>query len=330
MKLATLQGGGPDGRLAVVSPDGRTLATAPEIPTLQAALERWTEAEPQLRRLEEALDQGSAPAAVPVESATFAAPLPRAWQWLDGSAFKAHADLATRAYRLDSTWGERPLMYQGLSHRFLGPNEDVVFPTEADEIDFEGEFGVITGPVGMGANAREGRDAIRLLVQINDWSLRRLGREEMARGFGWIQGKPACSVAPYAITPDELGGAWTDARIALPLHVWRGETLFGRASGAEMSFGFDELVAHAAYSRDLCAGTIIGSGTVANLAYPEVGSSCILERRGIDILEFGEPRCPFLTDGEQVRMAARQGEATPFGTIDQRVRVLEARSKGGG
>jgi fumarylacetoacetate (FAA) hydrolase len=321
MKLATVKGKGPDGLLVVVSRDLKLMAPADHIaPTLQAALDDWSSVEPRLADLYKALNAGRAAAAKAFRPQDALAPLPRAWQWLDGSAFEAHASLATRAYQLANTWGPTPLMYQGMSHQFLSPTEDAPFPTESDGIDFEGEFGVITDAVPMGCTAEDALGRIRLVVQINDWSLRALGREEMKTGFGWIRGKPACSVAPVAVTPDELGDAWTNGRVGLALNIWRGEELFGWASGSQMGFGFHELIAHAAYSRDLCAGTIIGSGTVANWNHDVVGSSCILERRGIEILKSGGPATPFLTFGERVRMEAKTAnDESPFGVIDQRV-----------
>jgi fumarylacetoacetate (FAA) hydrolase len=288
-------------------------------------LDNWADVAPRLDVLFQDLNGGALNDAAPFLLEDAAAPLPRAWQWLDGSAFKAHSDLATRAYKLPNTWHEQPLMYQGMSHQFLSPTEDVVFPDAVDGIDFEGEFGVITDQVPMGATKAEARAHIRLVVQINDWSLRAIGREEMSRGFGWVRGKPACSVAPIAVTPDELGAAWQDAKVGLDLCIWRGEELFGQANGREMTFGFDDLITHAAYSRSLAAGTIVGSGTVANTAYKDVGSSCILERRGIEILETGEGLTPFLANGERVRMEAcdLRGKAH-FGAVDQRVRVLRS------
>lgn len=324
MKLATLGNGTPDGRLVVVSRDLARAAPAPAVAdTLQAALDGWAASEPGLLAVAQAVEDGSAPGLAPFDPGAARAPLPRAWQWLDGSVFKAHSDLAMRAYGAADTWSDIPLMYQGLSHRFLGPCDEVAFPSENDGIDFEGEFGVVTDTVPMGASPAEARGRIRLLVQINDWSLRRLGREEMARGFGWIRGKPACSLAPIALTPDELGPAWRDARIALPLEVRLNGEVFGRANGGEMAFGFDALVAHAAYSRDLCAGTLIGSGTVANADYRAVGSSCILERRGIEIVDHGEPRTPFLRHGDRVRMSALDAQgAAAFGVMDQSVAVV--------
>jgi fumarylacetoacetate (FAA) hydrolase len=325
VKLATLKTASPDGRLVVVSRDGSTMVSAVTIaPTLQAALDAWKDIAPQLEQLSQRLNEGGMAEAQPFRLEDAAAPLPRAWQWLDGSAFKAHSDLATRAYQLANTWHERPLMYQGMSHSFLSPTEDVLCRDEIDGIDFEGEFGVITDQVPMGVDKATAQGHIRLIVQINDWSLRAIGREEMSRGFGWVRGKPACSVAPIAVTPDELGDAWQGAKVGLDLHIWRGDAHFGQANGREMTFGFDELIAHAAYSRALCAGTIVGSGTVANAAYAQVGSSCILERRGIEILATGDGCTPYLAHGERVRMEARDASgASPFGTIDQRLRVLK-------
>jgi fumarylacetoacetate (FAA) hydrolase len=325
LRLASLKCESPDGQLIVVSRDMRSAAPADEVAgSLRSALEQWDVSSPRLQSLYDALNRGELATAFPFKTAQAAAPLPRAWQWLDGSAFKSHSDLAVKAYRIANTWGELPLMYQGMSHEFLSCADDVAFPTEEDGIDFEGEFGIITDAVPAGISPSQAAEHIKLLVQINDWSLRVIGREEMHRGFGWVRAKPACSVAPVAVTPDELGPAWARARIHLPLHIWWNEEHFGSATGAEMAFGFDELIAHAAYSRRLCAGTIIGSGTIANIAYHEVGSSCILERRGFEILEQGSARTGFMKFGDRVRMQARtdSGDA-PFGTIDQRVVMIE-------
>lgn len=321
MKLATLKTHLPDGKLVVVSRDLLTAVAVDSIvPTLQMAIEQWSLFAARLEKISDALNQGQAKGAFPFDVKQAAAPLPRAWQWLDGSAFKSHNDLGTRAYKIANSWGERPLMYQGMSHEFLSATDDVPFPSEADGIDFEGEFGVITDSVPAGVNAEQARSHIKLLVQINDWTVRVIGRDEMNRGFGWVRGKPACSVAPVAVTPDEIGPTWKDARIHLALNIWWNGVQFGRASGGEMAFGFDELVAHAAYSRKLCAGTIIGSGTVANADYRNTGSSCIVERRGIEILDYGEPRTGFMKFGDRVRMqAATQTGETPFGVIDQKI-----------
>jgi fumarylacetoacetate (FAA) hydrolase len=318
MKLATLNNGAPDGALIVVSHDGTRYMPAGDIaPTLQAALEQWRTAEPKLAGLAARLVQGGGEAMAEVR---LAAPLPRAWQWLDGSAFASHGALMQQAFGLPPIETDLPLMYQGMSHEFLGPKDDVPFPSEADGIDFEGEFAVVTDAVPMGIAAADALERIRLVVQLNDWSLRTIAPVEMKTGFGWIQAKPACSVAPFALTPDELGDAWRDGRVCLDLAVnWNGDQ-FGRANGAPMSFGFHELIAHAARTRFLPAGTIIGSGTVSNPNYREVGSSCIAERRGIEIVDHGAPRTDFMRFGDTVRMEARMPDGAPlFGAIEQRV-----------
>ncbi len=317
MKLATLPDGTPDGRLHLVSRDLARSAPAQGALTLQALLADWDGLAPVLARQAEPLEAGGG---APFDPATAMAPLPRAWQWLDASAFDSHGALMQKVFGLDPNPPGRPLMYQGLSDRFLGPAEDVPLPSEADGIDFEGEFGVICDTVPMGATAAEARAHIRLVVQINDWSLRSLAPIEMKTGFGWIQAKPACSMAPVAVTPDELGGAWRDARVDLPLHVaWNGSR-FGAAEGYPMRYGFDALLAHAAYSRALVAGTVLGSGTVSNEDYRTVGSSCIAERRAIEMLEHGAAQTGYMRFGDRVRMECRLRDGTPlFGAIDQRV-----------
>lgn len=318
MKLATIANGAPDGALVVVSADGARLLSAVDVaPTLQAALESWPSAEAGLAALARRLADGEGK---PIGTAQFQAPLPRAWQWLDGSAFASHGELMQIAFDMDPVPNDRPLMYQGLSDRFYGPHDDVPMTDEALGIDFEGEFGVITDAVPMGISAEDAKGHIKLLVQINDWSLRTLAPVEMKTGFGWIQAKPACSVAPFAITPDELGADWHNARVCLDLVVdWNGNR-FGAANGEAMQFGFDELVAHAARTRALPAGTVIGSGTVSNPNYREVGSSCIAERRAIEMVDEGAPRTAFMSFGDSVRMEAKgsAGE-TLFGAIDQKV-----------
>lgn len=318
MKLATLPERGPDGRLIVVSQDGRRwLPGDPAAPTLQAAIETWTDAEPALRRIAVELEGGAGES---LEGLRPAAPLPRAWQWLDASAFPSHGALMQQAFKLPPIETAAPLMYQGMSHQFLGPTDDTPLPSEADGIDFEGEFGIVVDATPMGVSAVEARGHIKLIVQINDWSLRTIAPIEMKTGFGWIQAKPACSMAPFAVTPDELGDAWRDCRVALDLLVdWNGER-FGAANGREMAFGFDELVAHAARTRILPAGTIIGSGTVSNTDFRAAGSSCIAERRGIEMIDTGEPKTGFMRFGDRVRMEARNAAgASVFGVLEQRV-----------
>jgi fumarylacetoacetate (FAA) hydrolase len=309
--LATLRDGTPDGRLVAVSADGGRCAPAP-VPTLQAALENWKHWATQLAEIREFPD--------PLPRELLAAPLPRAWQWLDGSAYQSHGALMSKVFNRPEDSRDRPLMYQGMSDRFLGPHDDVPFPDESLGIDFEGEFGVITDAVPMGTTPQQALGHIKLLVQINDWSLRILAPIEMKTGFGWIQAKPACAMAPFAISPDELGSAWRDGRVCIDLHVdWNGER-FGRANGAPMAFGFHELVAHAARTRHLVAGTIIGSGTVSNENFREVGSACIAERRGIEIVDSGAACTGYMRFGERVKMQAVTAEGrTPFGTIEQRV-----------
>jgi fumarylacetoacetate (FAA) hydrolase len=321
MKLVTLKSGEPDGRLAVVSRDLRSVAPVDDLcPTLQAALNRRPDIAPALERRAHELARGEVPGAVPFDPHAAAAPLPRSYQWLDGSAFQSHGDLMAKVLHIENPQSDRPLMYQGMSHEFLSATEDVTLPSEADGIDFEGEFAVITDAVPMGVEAQDALRHVKLIVQLNDWSLRTLAPIEMKTGFGWVQAKPACSVAPVALTPDELGPAWERGRVALPLHVWWNGSKFGAANGGAMLFGFAELIAHAAHSRSLCAGTIIGSGTVSNNNFREVGSSCIAERRAIELLDEGAAKTPYMRFGDRVRMAAVDvaGEL-PFGAIDQQV-----------
>jgi fumarylacetoacetate (FAA) hydrolase len=317
MKLATLWDGSPDGCLAVISDDHSRYLTA-SFHTLQQAIDHWDKAQPALLDCTRRLSAGEGES---LDGRTLLAPLPRAWQWLDGSAFPTHGMLMQRAFNHDPIDTDLPLMYQGMSHQFIGPLEDVPFPSEADGIDFEGEYGVITSAVPMGISAEAALAHIKLIVQINDWSLRALAPREMKTGFGWVQAKPACSVAPVAVTPDELGTSWRDGRVCLPLRIELNGVRFGEAVGDEMAFGFHELIAHAARTRSLPAGTIIGSGTVSNADYGSAGSSCMSELRAIEMIESGgKPTTPFLHFGDRVRMEARKADGAPlFGAIDQQV-----------
>ncbi|WP_311269917.1 fumarylacetoacetate hydrolase family protein [Sphingobium sp. WCS2017Hpa-17] len=314
MRLTTLSNGTPDGELVVVSRDAQRCLLAGG--TLQQAIERWQIAERQLRGLEKLLEQGGGE---PLDHGRLLAPLPRAWQWLDGSAFPQHGELMQKAFHLPPIETDRPLMYQGLSDRFLSGAQDVPLPSEADGIDFEGEFGIITDAVPMGTPAEQAIAHIKLVLLINDWSLRAIAPVEMKTGFGWVQAKPACSVAPFAVTPDELGDAWADGRVHLPLEVQVNGQWFGHPHGREMAYGFHDLIAHAARTRDLVAGTIIGSGTGSNTDYASVGSSCISERRAIEMIAGGKPETSFLHFGDRVRMEALGRNGSPFGNIDQRV-----------
>lgn len=316
MRLATLRNGRPDGELVVVSADGARYLSAPGL-TLINAIEQWDQAMDRLKPLVGLLNNGGGGH---LDPARLIAPMPRSWQWLDGSAFANHGDLMQIAFHHDPIETDRPLMYQGMSDRFYAPTQDVPFTSEADGIDFEGEFGVIVDAVPMGVTAEEAASHIKLIVQINDWSLRAIAPVEMKTGFGWVQAKPACSMAPFAVTPDELGADWRDGRVCADLMVeWNGGR-FGLVNGSQMGFSFPELVAHAARTRDLVAGTIIGSGTVSNAEYATRGSACISERRAIEMIADGKPSTSFMHFGDTIRMEAIDANGRkPFGTIDQKV-----------
>jgi len=319
MRLATLQSGSRDGRLVAVSRDGsRYLAVGDAAPNLLAAIEDWDALGDTMQEIAQRLDSGEGET---LDQTRCAAPLPRSWQWLDGSAFSTHGELMQIAFGLDPIESEKPLMYQGMSDRFYGPTDDVPLPSMEHGIDFEGEFGVIVDHVPMGTSAADAMKHIKLIVQINDWSLRAIAPVEMKTGFGWVQAKPACSMAPFAVTPDELGDGWEDGRVCLDLEIdWNGQR-FGTANGREMDVGFHELVAHAAYTRDLVAGTVIGSGTVSNADYAKVGSSCISEVRAIEMIrDKGPASTPFMAFGDTIRMEGRGLEGgSPFGVIRQKV-----------
>ena len=311
MRLATIDNGTRDGRLVVVSPQGDAFAYAPAA-TLQELIEGWDALAPTLRAVAEFPEA--------LAEAKPLAPLPRAWQWLDGSAFQSHGDLMDAVLGITKPKTDLPLMYQGMSDTFMGTGTEARFPSTDLGIDFEGEFGVIVDAVPMGTSAAEAMKHIRLVVQINVWSLRTLAGPEMKTGFGWVGAKPACAMAPFAVTPDELGDAWKDGRVCLDLLVDWNDRRFGAANGHAMGFGFHELVAHAARTRDLVAGTVIGSGTVSNANFREIGSSCIAERRGIEVLDEGEPKTVFMAFGDTVRMEAVDGSGrAPFGVLYQRV-----------
>lgn len=321
MKLATLTSCSPDGQLVVVSRNQLGCVDASDIaPNLLTALANWEVLAPRLDALYQKLNAGD------VESQVFdpracTAPLPRSFQWCDGSAFLNHGRLMEKAFGHDPMPDSDsiPLMYQGASDDFLGPHEPVPMADEALGIDFEGEFGVIVDKVPMGVNARKAMHHIKLIVQLNDWSLRGLGPREMKTGFGFLQAKPSTSFAPIAVTPDELGDFWADGRVKLDLNVQWNQAWFGHPNGAEMNFSFGDLVAHAARTRKLSAGTIIGSGTVSNQS-AERGSACISERRVLELLSQGETTTNFMAYGDRVRMVATTPDGDqPFGEIDQEV-----------
>ena len=318
MKFATLR----DGSLLIVSRDQKHALSATHVAaSLLDALQRWEAVEQPLADLYAALNAGTAAGAFPFDPLNCAAPLPRAPQWLDGSAFLNHGYLMEQAFNTPTIplFDSVPVMYQGASDDFLGPHDDVPLPSEADGIDFEGEFGVITGPVPMSVSPEAALGCVRLVVQINDWSLRALGPHEMKTGFGFLQAKPSTAFAPVAVTPDELGDAWRDGRVQMKLQVqWNGER-FGEPHGGEMNFHFGQLIAHGARTRRLTAGTIVGSGTVSNVSR-SAGSACIAERRVIEKIDQGEIKTTFMKFGDRVHMQAvfEDGRPGPFGVVDQR------------
>ncbi|HEY8381102.1 MAG TPA: fumarylacetoacetate hydrolase family protein [Microvirga sp.] len=332
MKLASLKQG-RDGRLVVVS---RDLTRATDaffiVPTLQAALDNWERVAPLLQDLSEQLEHGSVPSSRFHEH-DCASPLPRAYQWADGSAYVNHVELVRKARGAEmpaSFWTD-PLMYQGGSDSFLGPREPVPMTDEAYGIDFEGEVAVITGDVPMGASREEAAAAIRLIVLVNDVSLRNLIPGELGKGFGFFQSKPSSTLSPVAVTPDELGPAWDGAKVSLPLHSAINGKPFGRPdAGVDMTFDFPTLITHAAKTRPLGAGTVIGSGTVSNkdkdggpgkpIGEGGLGYSCIAEQRTIETILTGEAKTPFMRFGDTIRieMKDRAGHSI-FGAIEQEV-----------
>jgi fumarylacetoacetate (FAA) hydrolase len=333
MKLATLKRGGRDGTLVVVN---RALTHCRPVPaiarTLQAALDDWEALEPQLRQVYEALNSGAFTDPEPLDPAACHSPLPRAYQWADGSAYVNHVELVRRARgaELPPEFWTDPLMYQGGSDSFVGPRDPLWALDEAWGIDLEAEVAVITGDVNMGATAAEAGKAIRLLMLVNDVSLRNLIPGELAKGFGFFQSKPASAFSPVAITPDELGADWRDGRVHRPLTVHLNGALFGKPdAGTDMVFNFPQLVAHVTKTREMEAGSIIGSGTVSNkqgglhgssIANGGVGYCCLAEVRMYETIETGKPQTPFLRFGDTVKieMFGRDG-ASLFGAIEQRV-----------
>ena len=332
MKLASLKGG-RDGRLVVVSQDLAWCADASAIaPTLQAALDDWETAEPLLRGLAESLEHGSIPRDRFHEHEA-ASPLPRAYQWADGSAYVNHVALVRKARAADmpdSFWTD-PLMYQGGSDGFLGPRDPIPLADEAWGCDMEGEIAVVTGDVPLGASREQALAAIRLVMLCNDVSLRNLIPGEIGKGFGFFQSKPASAFSPVAVTPDALGEAWKDGKLHGALEVeLNGAPLGSADAGVDMTFDFGTLIAHAARTRALGAGTIIGSGTVSNrgpdggpgktIAEGGVGYSCLAELRTVETLAQGEPKTPFLKAGDEVRIEMRDVRRhSIFGAIEQRV-----------
>ena len=334
MKLATLNDHTRDGRLVVVSRDLSRCVAVPEIArTLQAALDAWLQARPGLDAIATELNAGRMPDAEPFEPALAMAPLPRAYQWADGSAYVNHVELVRRARgaTMPPEFWTDPLMYQGVSDHMLGAHEDIVLADEAWGIDFEAEIAVITGDVAMGTPAADERPHIHLLMLVNDVSLRNLIPAELAKGFGFLQSKPASSFSPVAVTPDELGDAWRDGKVHRPLVSHLNGELFGEPdAGTDMTFNFDTLIAHVAKTRTLAAGSIIGSGTVSNkedggpgrpAAAGGRGYSCIAEQRTVETILQGKPSTPFMKFGDRIRIEMFDAAGHSFfGAIDQRVR----------
>jgi fumarylacetoacetate (FAA) hydrolase len=333
MKLATLKSGGRDGTLVVVSRDLSTCLAVPHIAsTLQAALDDWDQVSGKLNEVYGQLNDGSAAAAMPFRAEDCASPLPRAYQWADGSAYINHVELVRKARgaAVPPSFYADPLMYQGGSDSFVGPRDPIAALSEDWGIDLEAEVAVVTGDVAMGASPDEAGAAIRLLMLVNDVSLRNLIPKELEKGFGFFQSKPASAFSPVAVTPDELGAAWRNHKLHLPLQVALNGQPFGRPNaGEDMTFGFGQLVAHAARTRELAAGTIIGSGTVSNkqgglhgssIANGGVGYCCLAEVRMYETIEQGAPSTPFLRFGDSVRIEMLDDAgASIFGAIDQEV-----------
>ena len=324
MKLATYKDGSRDGQLVVVSRDLSTAHYATGIANkMQQVLDDWGFIAPQLVDLSETLNQGKTRHAFPFDPAMCMAPLPRAYQWADGSAYVNHVELVRKARgaEMPSNFWTDPLMYQGGSDGFLGPMDPIIATDESLGIDFEAEVAIITDDVPLGTNVKDAAKHIRLFMLVNDVSLRNLIPEEIAKGFGFFQSKPASAFSPVAVTPDELEPHWDGQRLHLPLYSYLNGELFGQPNaGVDMTFSFPQLIAHAAKTRSLSAGTIIGSGTVSNLDRSK-GSSCIAEKRMLEILADGKTRTPFMKFGDKlsIKMINEQGQSI-FGAIEQDVR----------
>jgi fumarylacetoacetate (FAA) hydrolase len=320
MKLGSLKSGGRDGQLVVVSRDLSRAVVAGDIaPTLQAALDDWDRCRGGLRQLYEDLEKGIAADAFALKVEDLAAPLPRAYQFLDGSAYLAHVERVRRARgaEMPPSFLVDPLMYQAVSDGFLPPVGTIPVASEEFGIDFESEICVVTDDVPMGVTAEEAAGRVQLICLVNDVSLRNLIPAELAKGFGFLQSKPRSALSPVMVTPDELGDAWRDGKVHLPLWTWLDGERFGAPeAGVDMQFSFFELIAHAARTRPLAAGTIIGSGTVANQD-ESLGASCMAEKRMLEIIRDGQASTPFLSFGARVRieMLDREGHNI-FGSIE--------------
>ncbi|MYM85589.1 fumarylacetoacetate hydrolase family protein [Duganella sp. BJB1802] len=340
MKLATLKDGSRDGRLVVVSRDLSRYQHVPKISaTLQHALDNWELVSPALEQVYASLNTGDAVDTHPFDQQYCHSPLPRAYQWADGSAYINHVELVRKARNAEvpASFYTDPLMYQGGSDSFIGPRDPIFALSEEWGIDLEAEVAVITGDVRMGASAADCAKAIRLVMLVNDVSLRNLIPNELAKGFGFFQSKAASAFSPVAVTPDELGAHWADTKLHLPLLVDLNKQPFGKPNaGEDMTFNFAQLVAHAAATRELAAGTIIGSGTVSNkqgslhgssIANGGVGYCCLAEVRMYETIESGKPQTGFLKFGDSVRIEMKDEQgASIFGAIEQTVTHYKERS----
>jgi fumarylacetoacetate (FAA) hydrolase len=328
MKLATLNNGKRDGALVVVSRDLSRAVRVPSIaPTLQSALDEWAQTAPHLATVYQTLNDGTCADAFPFDESACLSPLPRAYQWADGSAYVNHVELVRKARGAEmpeSFWHD-PLIYQGGSDCFLAPRGPIVMGSEAWGIDFESEVAIITDDVPMGTSPQAAAAHVKLLMLVNDVSLRNLIPGELAKGFGFFQSKPSSAFSPVAITPDELGSDWQDGKVHLPLETHLNGAIFGAPNaGVDMTFNFFELIAHAAKTRPLGAGCIIGSGTVSNYDR-STGSSCLAERRMLEIIESGQATTPFLCFGDTVSIAMQDRNGMSlFGTILQKVTQQDA------
>jgi fumarylacetoacetate (FAA) hydrolase len=329
MKLATYNDGSRDGQLVVVSRDLASAHYASGIASrLQHVLDDWNFLSPQLEDVSARLNDGKAKTAFPFDPQRCMAPLPRAYQWADGSAFVNHVELVRRARNAEmpATFRTDPLMYQGGSDDFLGPCDDIVAASEDWDIDFEAEVAVVTGDVAMATSAEAAIESVRLVMLANDVSLRNLIPAELAKGFGFFQSKPATAFSPVAVTPDELGDAWRGGRVHLDLESrWNGERVGLCSAGEEMTFHFGQLIAHLCKTRNARAGSIVGSGTVSNKDWSR-GYSCIAEKRAIETIEGGAPKTPFMRFGDTIRIEMKDfAGASIFGAIDQKVTPLTTR-----
>ncbi len=323
MKLATINDGSRDGRLIIVSRDLTQAYNAQHIASnLQQAVEQWDSVKKRMQQIYNLMNAGKQKGTTPLQINALHSPLPRSYQWLDGSAYLSHVKRVRRARNADmpDSFLTDPLMYQGLSDHFLTPYSDIILNDESWGLDYEAELAVIVKDTPQGLNEADAEDAICLLMLVNDISLRQLIPAELAKGFGFLHGKPTSSFGPIAVTPDEFGSDWNSCRLKTEVHSWVNDTLMGHPDASiDMQFGFDQLISHACKTRSLSAGTIIGSGTISN-EDQTMGVSCLVEKRVIEIAEHGNPETAFLKTGDQIKIDAIDANGKSlFGCIKQKV-----------